>query len=120
MLRPARFPAGVPGALGLAGARETFARRASAHRRSTFDVHTEDSHENPTIGRRRAGIDGGRTGDKMAAPDPAIAPHGTDEEAAYAGEISGTGSGGQGSPRPVSDTVGALAFAATVVLAGWR
>jgi len=36
----------------------------------------------PTIDRLRYDIDCGRTGDKVAWPDPAAAPLGTDEEAA--------------------------------------
>ena len=35
-----------------------------------------------TTDRLRFDIDSGRTGDKVAAPDPAAAPLGTDEEAA--------------------------------------
>ena len=36
----------------------------------------------PTISKLRDDIDRGRTGDKIAWPDPAVAPLGTDEEAA--------------------------------------
>jgi len=36
----------------------------------------------PTIDRLRYDIDSGRTGDKVAWPDPAAAPLGTDEEVA--------------------------------------
>lgn len=36
----------------------------------------------PTVDRLRYDIDSGRTGDKVAWPDPAAAPLGTDEEAA--------------------------------------
>lgn len=36
----------------------------------------------PTIDRLRADISRGRTGDKVAFPDPAAAPLGTDDEAA--------------------------------------
>ncbi len=39
-----------------------------------------DSHANPD--QLRFDIDSGRTGDKVAFPDPAVAPLGTDEEAA--------------------------------------
>ena len=35
-----------------------------------------------TLEQLRADIDSGRTGDKVSAPDPAMAPLGTDEEAA--------------------------------------
>ena len=35
-----------------------------------------------TIEQLRADIDSGRTGDKVSAPDPAMAPLGTDDEAA--------------------------------------
>ena len=35
-----------------------------------------------TLEQLRADIDSGRTGDKIPAPDPAIAPLGTDDEAA--------------------------------------
>jgi len=35
-----------------------------------------------TLEQLRADIDSGRTGDKVPAPDPAIAPLGTDDEAA--------------------------------------
>jgi hypothetical protein len=38
------------------------------------------SHDN--LEQLRADIDSGRTGDKVAAPDPAMAPLGTDDEAA--------------------------------------
>jgi len=37
---------------------------------------------NPTSAQLRSAIDKGLTGDKVAAPDPAAAPLGTDEEAA--------------------------------------
>jgi hypothetical protein len=36
----------------------------------------------PTIDRLRVDIDGGTTGEKVKFPDPAIAPLGTDDEAA--------------------------------------
>lgn len=36
----------------------------------------------PTLDQLRADIDSGRTGDKVAAPDPAMASLGTDDEAA--------------------------------------
>jgi hypothetical protein len=36
----------------------------------------------PTLDHLRADIDSGRTGDKVAAPDPAMASLGTDDEAA--------------------------------------
>lgn len=36
----------------------------------------------PTIDQLRADIDAGRTGEKVAHPDPAAAPLGTDDEAA--------------------------------------
>ena len=36
----------------------------------------------PTTSQLRHDIDSGRTGEKVAAPDPAAAPLGTDEEAA--------------------------------------
>ena len=35
-----------------------------------------------TLEQLRADIDSGRTGDKVSAPDPAMAPLGTDDEAA--------------------------------------
>jgi hypothetical protein len=35
-----------------------------------------------TVEQLRADIDSGRTGDKVSAPDPAMAPLGTDDEAA--------------------------------------
>ena len=35
-----------------------------------------------TLAQLRADIDSGRTGDKVSAPDPAMAPLGTDDEAA--------------------------------------
>jgi hypothetical protein len=35
-----------------------------------------------TLDQLRADIDSGRTGDKVSAPDPAMAPLGTDDEAA--------------------------------------
>lgn len=38
--------------------------------------------ETETADRLRQAIDNGRTGDKVAAPDPAAAPLGTDDEAA--------------------------------------
>jgi hypothetical protein len=38
------------------------------------------SHD--TLEQLRADIDSGRTGDKVSAPDPAMAPLGTDDEAA--------------------------------------
>lgn len=38
--------------------------------------------EGPTVSQLRDDIDSGRTGDKVAADDPAAAPLGTDEEAA--------------------------------------
>jgi len=41
---------------------------------------TRTEHANPA--QLRADIDSGRTGDKVAFPDPAAAPLGTDEEAA--------------------------------------
>lgn len=37
---------------------------------------------NDTVEQLRADIDSGRTGDKVTAPDPAMAPLGTDDEAA--------------------------------------
>ena len=37
---------------------------------------------NDTVERLRADIDSGRTGDKVSAADPAMAPLGTDDEAA--------------------------------------
>ena len=37
---------------------------------------------NDTVEQLRADIDSGRTGDKVSAPDPAMAPLGTDDEAA--------------------------------------
>ena len=40
-----------------------------------------DKERGGTAERLRADIDSGRTGDKVAAPDPSAAPLGTDEEA---------------------------------------
>lgn len=43
---------------------------------------TKPTDEATTVDRLRADIDAGRTGDKVAASDPAAAPLGADEEAA--------------------------------------
>lgn len=42
----------------------------------------EDEVSGGGVARLRDDIDSGRTGDKVAAPDPAAAPLGTDDEAA--------------------------------------
>ena len=41
----------------------------------------DEKRSGATADRLRADIDSGRTGDKVAAPDPSAAPLGTDEEA---------------------------------------
>ena len=45
---------------------------------------SEQRHDNrpPTTARLKADIDAGRTGDKVPSSDPALAPLGTDDEAA--------------------------------------
>jgi hypothetical protein len=40
------------------------------------------ANQNPNVEQLRAAIDSGRTGDKVAYPDPAAAPLGADDEAA--------------------------------------
>jgi hypothetical protein len=49
----------------------------SLARRNGYGMSTS-----PTLDQLRADIDSGRTGDKVAAPDPAMASLGTDDEAA--------------------------------------
>jgi hypothetical protein len=45
-------------------------------------AHDEPDTRPPTTAKLKADIDAGRTGDKVPAGDPALAPLGTDDEAA--------------------------------------
>ena len=105
----------------------TTCRRAARQSRSTRPL--------PPAGRRAAqlkgDIDSGRTGDKVGVFDPALAPLGTDDEAAGAppsreaiatarrqergGPAGGGGNAPQGGPRVV--LYGFIAFIAVVALA---
>ena len=76
----------------------------------------------PTVSKLRDDIDRGRTGDKVAWPDPAAAPLGTDEEAAgtpippeavaqaHAYELAGASSTGQGAADPNLHVVRTAAY----------
>lgn len=60
-------------------------RRVLAHEASQVNVHslrTQSNARGDTAAQLRDDIDQGCTGDKVRFPDPAVAPLGTDEEAA--------------------------------------
>ena len=75
--------------------------------------------------RLRAAIDGGRTGDKVRAPDPAAAPLGTDDEAAGQTPTAPASRGARPLDRPSRRplpwlVIGAMAATILAVLAAVR
>ena len=65
--------------------------------------HREDTSEDTSPGadeRLRHRIDSGQTGDKVASPDPAMAPLGTDDEAAEGHDEDGLRVAREAASRP--------------------
>jgi hypothetical protein len=87
----------------------------------------------------RSAIDSGGTGDKVAFPDPAAAPLGTDEEAAgtpvsaaacrqaylmetgraQSSRIRSDRAATRRKPSPIGSIIGTLAFLAAATMVGW-